>query len=146
MTPGLDANGHRTAFMVHGLAHAGAACAAAADVGCPIALLSAPGAAQYAGVGWFKALLDEALALHPAVDLIGILQCGDAAGRAMQAMAHGIRWIVFDPGSPALPQLRQIAESRGARVLTEPPAHLDLGSAADPLAAARAALAQPRDD
>jgi fructose/tagatose bisphosphate aldolase len=130
----------RIAFMVHGLGQASAACAAAAEAGRPIILLSAPNAAQFAGIGWFKALVDEARALYPGVDLIGVLDCGDAAGRAMQAMAHGIGHLVFDEASPALPRLRGLAARHGTELATELPAHVDLGAVADPGAAARAAL------
>jgi hypothetical protein len=136
----------RTVFLVHGMGHARAACAAAAEAGRPIALLSARAAGQFAGVGWFRALVEEARAEFPTLDVVGILDCGDAAGRAMQAMTQGVRSVVVDAASPALPRLRSLAARFAAEVLDEPPAHVDLSAAPDPDAAARAALASPAQD
>lgn len=131
----------RPAFIVHGLAQAVAACAAAAEAGRPITLISAPSCAQYAGIGWFQALVAEARAAKPAADVTAILDCGDAAGRAMQALTHGLSRLVVAPDCPALPRLHALAAAHGATILTEAPDALDLGLVADPLAACRAALA-----
>lgn len=136
----------RTAFMVHGLGQAQAACAAAVETGRAIMLLSAPGAAQFAGIGWFRALVDAARAEFPTVDMLAVLHCGDAAGRALQALSGGITHLVVDPRCPALPRLHDIAGQRGAIILTEMPPHIDLGAVADPAAASRAALLDRRED
>ncbi|MDQ2105789.1 hypothetical protein QSG27_24050, partial [Azospirillum sp. C340-1] len=53
----------------HGLAEASAACAAAAELGVPLLLVSAPGAAAHAGAGWFLAVVARAAARHPAVEV-----------------------------------------------------------------------------
>ncbi len=131
----------RTAFVVHGLAQARAACAAAVASGRAIALISAPGAAQSVGIGWFKALVEETRGSYPTVDMIAVLDCGDAAGRTLQALSQGLRHLLVDARSPALPRLRDIAAQHGAAILTARPICIDLGTVADPEAACRAALA-----
>lgn len=133
----------RTAFMVHGLEQARAACSAAAAAGRAVALVSAPGCAQYAGIGWFLALIEQACAAAPGADVAAVLDCGDAAGRAQQAMTHGLAWLVVDPACPALPRLHQLAAQHGTTILTEAPEAIDLGLAPDPAAACRAALQAP---
>lgn len=147
-TDAMSATGsiaERPAFLVHGLEQARAACIAAAAAGRAITLLSAPGCAQYAGIGWFQALIDQARDAAPGADVAAILDCGDAAGRAQQALTHGLSCLVVDPACPALPRLRDLAARHGATILTKAPAAIDLGLAADPAAACRAALeAEPQ--
>jgi hypothetical protein len=72
------------AVTVHGLPHALAALAP----GRPVTLLSAPNAAVYAGVGWWRAVV--AAAGSPP----DILDCGAAAGRVLEA-----RCAIWRPGS-----------------------------------------------
>lgn len=133
----------RAAFMVHGWPQARAACAAASGAGAALTLVSAPNCASTAGVGWFQALVDKARVDYPDLDIVGVLLCGDAAGRALQAMAHGVRHLVVDPNCPALERLRDIASQRGACLMTAPPDSANLGLTADPDAASRAALGLP---
>lgn len=131
----------RIAFMVHGLEQARAACSAAVETGQAITLLSPPACAQYAGIGWFTALIAEARAASPDIDMLAVLDCGDAAGRALQALSHGVRFLVIDPHCPALERLRDIASQRQATILDEAPACVDLAAAVDPKAACHAAIA-----
>ena len=105
------------AVVVHGLPHA----RAALRPGRPVLLLSGPGAAGYAGAGWWRALIRLALDGHaPQPDA---LDCGDQAGRALEALAVGCRMIVLHP-CPALPAVMERAA--GAVVLTARPPALDL--------------------
>ncbi len=53
------------AIVFHSLDHARAALAAAARLGVPVTLRSAPGAAAYAGAGYLKAIVDAAAAENP---------------------------------------------------------------------------------
>src|SRR5262249_21900556 len=69
------------AVVVHGWTDARAALAP----GRPVTLLSARGAALYAGAGWWRALVARARAGHPAVPLEDILDCADASGVALGA-------------------------------------------------------------
>jgi hypothetical protein len=103
------------AVVVHGLRHARAALAP----GLPVTLLSARGAALYAGCGWWRALMQAAGAE------IDIIDCADAPGQAMAALRIGQRRIVLDPG-PAFPAVSAAAAACGAVVLPERPHALDL--------------------
>jgi hypothetical protein len=111
------------AVIVHGLGHAHAAL----RPGLPVTLLSAPGAALYAGEAWWRALMVAAREAHPTVPFDDILDCADAPGRAMAALRIGQRVLILDPASPAFPAVLACAESLGARVLTARPHALDLG-------------------
>jgi hypothetical protein len=104
------------AVVVHGLAQARLAVAAGR-----VTLLSAPGAALYAGCGWWRALVAASGTTGP-----DVLDCADAPGRAMEALRAGCRLIVLDPAIPAAPLVMARAEAIGARVLTERPPALDL--------------------
>lgn len=106
------------AVVVHGLAQAKLAVGAG-----PVTLLSAPGAAVYAGCGWWRALVDASGATGP-----DVLDCGDAPGRAMEALRAGCRIIVLDPGCPAAPLIAARAAAAGAYMLTTRPPALDLAA------------------
>src|SRR5271166_1827472 len=68
--------------------------------GRPVTLLSAPGAALFAGCGWWRALIERARAEHPGLPIDDILDCADAPGLALGALRIGLRRIVLDPGLP----------------------------------------------
>lgn len=103
------------AIVVHGMGDARAALAPAL----PVTLLSARGAATYAGCGWWRALM------HSVSAVSDILDCADAPGQAMAALRIGQRVLILDPG-PAFAAVRAAAETLGARVLAERPPALDL--------------------
>ena len=63
----------------------------------------------------------------PDADLHDILDCADAAGRAMEALRAGQRIIRLDRASPAWNRVGGAAASIGAIVLAECPPALDLG-------------------
>jgi hypothetical protein len=112
------------AIVIHGLAHARAALAP----GLPVLLLSARGAAGYAGAGWWRALIAAAASpAQPDARVCGqqpdALDCGDQPGRALEALAAGCRVIILDR-CPALPAIR--ARAAGALVLEDRPPALDL--------------------
>jgi acyl-CoA reductase-like NAD-dependent aldehyde dehydrogenase len=98
--------------VVHHLEQARAALAAAAELGCPIALRSAPGAAGYAGVGYLKALGD-------AVGHELLIDCGDDAGLVMAALRTGCRRIAFSGSAELGRRLSEMAEQSGATVVVE---------------------------
>ena len=106
------------AVIVHGLAQAKLAVAAG-----PVTLLSARGAALYAGCGWWRALVEASQTAGP-----DILDCADAPGRAMEALRAGCRLIVMDAALPATPLVTARAATIGATVLTVPPPALDLAA------------------
>ncbi len=113
------------AVIIHGLPHGQAALAP----GRPATLLSAPGAPSYAGAAWWRALVAALRAEFPALDPPDVLDCGDAPGRALEALSLGCRLVVLRPG-PAVPDIAERAAAQGALLLAEPPAALDLNDRA----------------
>ncbi|MGH7103499.1 MAG: hypothetical protein ACREFJ_13990 [Acetobacteraceae bacterium] len=112
----------RPAVIVHGLEDARAALAP----GRPVTLLSARGAALYAGCGWWQALVEAARAEFPATDADDVLDCADAPGRALEALRVGLRNLVLDADCPAFAAVERVAAEVGARILPAVPAALDL--------------------
>jgi hypothetical protein len=107
------------AVVVHGLDDARLALAPRR----PVTLLSAPGAAVWAGVGWWRGLIMLAAQEH-AGEICDVLDCGDAPGRAMAALRAGQRRLVLDPACPAFGRVAALA---GLVLARRPPA-LDLGA------------------
>jgi hypothetical protein len=107
--------------IVHGLGEASAALAEAQVLGFGVTLLSAPGAALYAGCGWWRALVSAARASHPDVPCTDILDCADATGQAMAALRIGLTRLVLWPDAPGRDAVAAIAESLGGFVLRAPP-------------------------
>lgn len=120
------------AVVVHGLADARLALA----MGRPVTLLSAPGAAGYAGCGWWRAMTTAARTEAPGVEAPDILDCLDQTGRAIEALRHGLRRIILLPGAPAREDVAARAAALGAALLDARPPALDL---AQPGAARRLA-------
>ncbi len=111
------------AVVVHGLADV----AATLSRGRGATLLSAHGAALFAGVGWWRALVAAGRAAWPGVEFDDVLDCADAPGRVLEALRCGQRALVLDPGCPAGAALRALAEHEGAVLLGRRPEALDLG-------------------
>ncbi len=111
------------AVTVHGFAQA----CNVLRAGRPVTLISAPGAALYAGCLWWRELADAARAEVPDTPCSDILDCGDAAGRAMAALRIGQKMLILDPASPAFAAVRAAAATIGCLVIGERPASLDLG-------------------
>ncbi len=110
------------AVTVHGLEQAILALAP----GRPVTLLSAPAAALFGGCGWWHALVIAARAVHPNTPTTDILDCGDAPGRAVEALRMGCRTLILDPLCPAFPTVAVIATATGAALLPSRPPALDL--------------------
>jgi hypothetical protein len=114
------------AVVVHSLAHA----RAAAAIGRPVTLLSAVGAASFAGSAWWRALVERALTAYPATPIEDVLDCADAPGLALAALAGGQRLIRLESG-PAWALVAARAAACGAYVLAERPAALDMARLGD---------------
>ncbi|MCK8785411.1 hypothetical protein M0638_13560 [Roseomonas sp. NAR14] len=121
-----------------GEAGAGGAGANAVPPPAMLVLLSAPGAAGYAGGRWFLRLAALAAAaerhacLWPSADpgrvtVRPVLDCGDAPGDALAALAAGADALVLDPACAAFPAVAAAARAAGAVLWTAPPPALDLG-------------------
>lgn len=96
----------------------------------PLTLLSSPGAALFAGTGWWRALVEAARHEHPLARCDDILDCADAPGRVLEALRHGQRALVLAVG-PAYATLHALAADEAAVLLPARPPALDL---ADPRA------------
>jgi hypothetical protein len=111
------------AVIIHCLADARDALA----LGLPLILLSAPGAAIYAGVGWWHALMAAARAEHPHRTFADILDCADAPGRAAEAIREGQRLVILIGTPPLLlERVEALALECGAVILASAPPALDL--------------------
>jgi hypothetical protein len=112
---------HDRSVIVHGLDAAIAALAEAQAQGKGITLISAPGAALYAGCGWWRALVEAARSAHPGVPCTDILDCADGTGQALAALRLGLTRLVLWPNAPGRDAAVAIAESMGGFVLPAPP-------------------------
>ena len=110
------------AVIVHGLPDA----RAALRPGRPVTLLSARGAALYAGCLWWRELVAAARAACPATPAQDVLDCADAPGAAMAALRAGQRLLVLDAACPAFAAVLGAASTLGAVVLAQAPPALDL--------------------
>jgi hypothetical protein len=126
----------RPVILFDNLDHVRAAAAAAADLNIPITLQSAPGAAAYAGVGFLKAVVDEAGVGDAVID------CGTDAGTAMAAIRAGWTRLVYSGGKAMAAKLTDMAGQGGATVSAGGASALDLRGAADPPQACREFLSR----
>ena len=110
------------AVIVHGAADA----RAALDPGLPVTLLSAPGAALFAGCLWWRETVALARASCPDTPAIDILDCADASGMAMAALRSGVYRLVLWPDAPGWGSVATIAQHQGGFVLPQAPEALDL--------------------
>jgi hypothetical protein len=110
------------AIVVHGAGDADAAMARAAVLGTGVTLVSAPGAALYAGCGWWRALVVAAREAYPDVACLDILDCADGTGQAFAALRIGVSRLVLWPRAPGRSAAVAVAKSLGGFVLeTAPP-------------------------
>ena len=132
----------RHVILVHTLGQAQAALNAAQAHGDAIALRSAPGAANYAGLAFLKALFDGAAQACPGARHSVIVDCGTDAALAHRAMVMGFRRIAFSGPGAMRDKLAQIALKCGAKIApARPPADaLDLLDSHDPAGACAAYL------
>ena len=109
---------------VHGPAQAQAALALAGPHG--VRLLSPPGAAAWAGIGWFLALVAQARAAHPGVPCDAALDCGGEAGLALAALRAGAAIVILQGACPAFAAVAAAAAAAGASLWPARPEALDL--------------------
>ena len=125
------------AVIVHELAQARAALAAASALGVPVTLRSAPGAAAYAGAAWFQEMTAMAVAEFPAVDATVALDCGRDPGYALAALRQGLKCVRFDGPAKTAAKIDAIAGQLGAEIDPDGAPALDLLDLDDPIAACR---------
>jgi hypothetical protein len=130
----------RAFFVVHSLSQAKAAVSAAAKRNVALTLLSAPGAAAFAGAGWFAALIRAACNSRPDADVAAILDCGPRADLVQAAFREKLTQVVFTGDARQLRPLRDIARQWQAEILRRRPKACDLRHAADATAVCNAWL------
>ena len=118
------------AIVIHGLDDARLALDAVlrAGGGGGVALLSAPDAACFMGAAWWRAMIDAAAPLNPTVRRRDLLDCGDAAGRAAEALRLGQRGLILSLGCLQHAAVLERADALGAIVLPSRPPALDLAA------------------
>lgn len=134
--------GNAPAIIVHSLGDATAACAAAADAGRVVTLLSARGAAAILGPAAFHTMIRDARRIVPAADVSAVLDCGTDPGHALAAFRAGVETVCLDVPPDAWERVVDIAGQYGGTVVgpwvyETTPSHkvLDLLDAPDPAAA-----------
>jgi len=138
--PHASAEPVRRAVVVHSRVHVEAALAVAADLGVPVLLLTAPGAADYAGPGMLLAMLARPAVRQPGADAVAAIDCADAPGRVLAALEAGWKHLLFT-GDPAMAaRLADACRQGGATLAASRPEALDLALHPDPIAACRAWL------
>jgi hypothetical protein len=135
----------RAFFVVHSLSQAKAAVSAAAARNRAVTLLSAPGAAAFAGCGWFAALIRAARESQRGADVAGVLDCGPRADLVQAAFREGIASVVFTGDARQVKPLKDIARHWRAEVLRHRPKACDLRHAADLAAVCESWLGAPAD-
>lgn len=125
------------AVIVHSLDHARAAMKAAAAIGIEATLLSAPGAAAYAGAGWFLDVIAIAQGEHPTAAILAVLDCADHPGLVLGALRGGCRAVRFTGRGPARNRIEDIAGQYGAILYDVGEPALDLAEEPDPEQACR---------
>ena len=125
----------RKTIIFHTIDQARAALAAAGKSSVELTLQSAPGAAVYGGVGYLKAIVEQA----GADDCEATIDCGADSGIALAALRAGWKRLVFAGDQGVFDKLCDIAGQRGASVLKPDPdgVSLDLLDTPDPSAACR---------
>jgi hypothetical protein len=110
------------AVIVHGVADARTALAP----GLGVTLLSAPGAALFAGCLWWREVTAAARADYPDTPTMDMLDCADASGLAMGALRCGVDRLVLWGDAPGWAGVAAIAAAQGGFVLPLAPPALDL--------------------
>ncbi len=110
------------AVIVHDLTDVKAALAP----GLPVTLLSAPGAALFAGCLWWREMIALGRAAFPETEAVDVLDCADASGEAMGALRSGVCRLVLWADAPGWDAVAAIAGRQGGFVLRQAPLALDL--------------------
>lgn len=119
------------AIVVHDIDQARAVLATARELALPVTLISDPGAANNVGVGYFATLIRLSKAEFPDVTAYGVLDCGQAGGRALAALRSGLDAIIYTADGPSFLRLADIAEDLGVGMSDERPKALELLDAPD---------------
>ena len=123
--------------IVHSLAQAQAALAAAQELNRPITLASAPGASASVGIRWFQEVFAQATAAFPDVRVRAVVDCADRPGEAMAALRCGFKTVRFTGKRSVAAKLATIADQLDAEIDSGRRPALDLLDKHDPFQATR---------
>ncbi len=129
-------------IIVHSLAEARAAVSAAAGLGVPVTLASAPEAAGYLGALWFRELVAMVSEERPEVRVNAVLDCGDQPGHVMAALRQGLKRVRFTGPKTTAATLRSLASQYDAEIVTGALRAHDLMDQATPETACRCWLSE----
>lgn len=90
---------------------------AARAAGKSLVLESPPGAAGWQGIGWWRELVALARAEAPELDIVAVLDCGEAPGLALAALKAGCGRVRVVADGAALAALVALAPGLGGEVL-----------------------------
>lgn len=122
---------------IHGIDHARAACQAAFTTSMKreikLELWSARNGAGSLGPAWFGEIVNIVEKEFPDLAILGVLDCGDAVGRALAAFRQGITCIYISERPAVVSKIRAIAKFTHAEVRTKRPMMPNLIDYSDPL-------------
>lgn len=132
--PAVVTRDPRPAIIVHDLRHAEGALRAARAIGVPVTLWSAPGASDYAGLGFLGAVFDQAAAAVPEAVHDAVVDCGASAVLAHEALRRGFAGVAFSGRGRTRAALEAVAAAQGRRLSAARPGRgaLDLGRSETP--------------
>jgi len=121
----------RRAIRIHALDDALHAASVANELGVPVLLISAAGAAATIGPAWFQGIVGHIERKYPKLHLQAVLDCGDAAGYALAALRSGVKFIRFSGNRAVAGKIADIARQQGAQLVVDPLDILDLRGKSD---------------
>lgn len=98
------------------LAQAVSALKRAESLGCAVILESPPRLVEVQGSAWFLSLVRQARRQVPDVPAQALIDAGNAAALALDALAQGAEIVRVDAASPARNKLKAVAGGLGARL------------------------------
>lgn len=128
--------------IIHSLDQGRIVAATASELKVPVVLATAPGAAAYLGPLWLEGVARRLADEYSAAEITTLLDCGDGAGHVLAALRAGCRRVRFTGRRKTADKLMDIAQQRGAEVITGNLRALDLGQETDPETACRQWLAR----
>ncbi|MBY0354723.1 MAG: hypothetical protein K2Q12_03215 [Rickettsiales bacterium] len=86
----------------------------------PLALITPAFSASVHGIGYWQSIEQQLKQEFPHNHWSLWLDCGDAAGLAMQAMAAGVQNLIIDTRLASAPALMDLAKHHGAQMVPRP--------------------------
>lgn len=125
---------NRVIIIVHDAAQAQGALRAARASGVPVTLWSAPGATEYAGLGFLRHIFEGAAEAVPNAPHDVVIDCARSGALAHEAIRSGFSQVAFAGRGEMRTKLTESAEAFDSRLITSGPGRrvLDLNGSDDP--------------